>query len=295
MAKSSAFVIAHLSDLHLTASDDGRRSEPRLFGALTGMNDAFRKVVRSPDIQHANLVLVTGDVTDRGDIDSWRVFWHGIRSAGLSKRVLVVPGNHDVCCLGARMPADSLADDDLKKAVAGLKMGRQPTKFPWVRQPDRRVVMFGLNSNNLGNLTGATNAMGQIGYFQLVALAGKMHKYRDVPVKIVALHHSPNIPEAETAKRRGQRPLGRVERLTHQIPTEQRRGLRLLCIAHRVRLVLHGHLHVKEDRRVTGIRIVGAPATTQPVSGADNEIPYFRYTVQGAGGSVRTECRTVKV
>jgi hypothetical protein len=174
-------------------------------------------------------------------------------------------------------------------------MGRQPTKFPWVHQPDPRVVIFGMNSNNLGNLTGATNAMGNIGYFQLKALAAKMHQYRDVPVKIIALHHSPNIPEVETAERRGQRPMTGLERLVHQIPSEQRHGLLLLCIAHRVRLVLHGHLHMSEDRRVTGVRIVGAPATTQPLSGRPNEFPYYRYTVQGEGGRVRAEYRSVLV
>ncbi|MBC8871590.1 MAG: metallophosphoesterase [Planctomycetes bacterium] len=215
--------------------------------------------------------------------------------AHLSDRILVLPGNHDVCCLGARMPREGLRDEDLKKAVAGLKMGRQPTKFPWAQRPDPRVVVFGINSNNLGNMTGATNAMGRIGYFQLKALAGKMYKYRNVPVKIVALHHSPNIPEAETAERRGQHPMGPLGRLAHQVPTEQRHGLLLLCVAHRVRLVLHGHLHMKEDRRVTGVRIVGAPATTQPVPKSRSEFPYYRYTVQGAASRVRTAYRTVTV
>ena len=295
MAKSKPFVIAQLTDLHLTRTDDGRRSEPRLFGALTGMNDAFRKIVRSRSVQQSNLVLVTGDVTDRGDLETWRLFWKEIRGAGLSDRILVLPGNHDVCCLGARLPREGLADADLRKAVTGLRMGRQPTKSPWAYQPDRRLVIFGLNSNNLGNLTAVTNAMGQIGYFQLKALAGKMYKYRHVPVKIVALHHSPNIPEAKTARARGHRAMRRLERLAHEVPREQRRGLLLLCVAHRIRLVLHGHLHMNEDRKITGVRIVGAPATTEAVSDSGNEFPFYRYTVQGEGGRLRTEYRTVKV
>ena len=295
MARPKPFVIVQLTDLHLTRTDDGRRSEPRLFGALRGMNDAFRKVIRCRDVQQSNLVLVTGDVTDRGDLDTWRLFWKEIRDAGLSRRILVLPGNHDVCCLGARLPREGLADADLEKAVAGLRMGRQPTKSPWTYRPDPRVVIFGLNSSNLGNLTAVTNAMGHIGYFQLKALAGKMYQYRNVPVKIVALHHSPNIPEAKTARARAQRAVRRLERITHEVPREQRRGLLLLCVAHRVRLVLHGHLHVQEDRKITGVRIVGAPATTEAVSNSGNEFPIYRYTVQGEGGRVRTEYRTVRV
>ena len=206
MAKSS-FRIVHLSDLHLTKRDGASRSEPKLFNKLKGMNTAFRKIVVSKPIQKADLILVTGDVTDRGDIESWNVFWGTINDAGLKDRTHVIPGNHDVCCLGARLPGKRKAykDADLQKAVNGLRMGGKPTKFPWVIYPDPRVVIFGLNSNNLGNLNAVTNAMEELDYYQLSSLASKLHVYRDVPVKIVALHHSPNIPGAETARKRGQK------------------------------------------------------------------------------------------
>ena len=104
MAKQKPFRIVHLSDLHLTRTDGARRSEPNLFKALKGMNSAFRKIVISKPIQKADIILVTGDVTDRGNIESWAVFWDGIHSAGLIDRTYVIPGNHDVCCLGIRPP-----------------------------------------------------------------------------------------------------------------------------------------------------------------------------------------------
>ena len=46
MPSSSTFRIAHLSDLHLTEDDKARRSAPKLFGRLRGMNAAFRQIVR---------------------------------------------------------------------------------------------------------------------------------------------------------------------------------------------------------------------------------------------------------
>jgi 3',5'-cyclic AMP phosphodiesterase CpdA len=250
MPKTLPFRIVHLSDLHLTSTDNASRSEARLFGRLQGMNAAFRRIVQTPTIQQANLLLFTGDITDRGEIESWKVFWSTLNDAGLSDRTLVVPGNHDVCCMGVRAPWDRGAQADWEKAVAGLRLGGQPTRLPWVQTPDPRVVVFGLSSNNLGNFSAATNAVGQIGYFHLQTLAEKLHVYRDVPVKIVLLHHSPNIPEEDTALKRGQRAFGVLERASHQIPQDQRRALRLLCITHRVRLILHGHLHMAEDRRV---------------------------------------------
>jgi len=63
---TQAYRIVHLSDLHLTARDTDRRSEPKLFGPLRGMNVAFRTILRSPQINKADVVLITGDITDRG-------------------------------------------------------------------------------------------------------------------------------------------------------------------------------------------------------------------------------------
>ena len=296
MAKRRPFRIVHFSDLHLTPSDTRARSEPRLFGALRGMNQAFRDVLQYPAVQNADYVLVTGDVTDRGDLASWKVFWTAVRASGLTKRIRVLPGNHDVCWLGAaRLPKRGLRSSDLKKAIAGLTLGGQPVKFPWVVVPDPRIAVFGLNSNNLGNLTGASNALGDIGYYQLKSLASKLYQHRHVPVKIVALHHSPNIPEEATAVRRGQRPFGFAERLTHQLSEDDRHSVILLCVAHRVRLLIHGHLHMCEDRRITGVRIVGAPATTQPLdrSAAKKLYQFFSYNVHGNGGRVHCALHTV--
>ncbi|MBN1514284.1 MAG: metallophosphoesterase [Phycisphaerae bacterium] len=298
MSTDRPFRIVHLSDLHLTRDDGSARSEPKLFGALRGMNEAFRTIVRSRAVQSANYVIVTGDVTDRGDLASWEVFWEAVRGAGLMDRMAVLPGNHDVCHLGlARLPDRDFRKIDLQRAVAGLKLGCRLTKLPWVVRPDPRVAVFGLNSNNLGNLSVATNALGEVRYYQLKSLASRLYQNRDVPVKIVALHHSPNIPMVETARRRRQRPFGPLERLAFQIPEDQRHGLMLLCVAHRVRLVLHGHLHMREDRRISGVRIVGAPASTEPLrqSGEAKEHGFYVYTVQREGQRVSCRFETVRV
>lgn len=288
----SPFRIIHLSDLHLTRSDGCKRTGLTFFSALRGMNHAFRQLLATDPLQEADLVLVTGDVTDRGEIDAWRVFWQSIDAAKLRARVLVVPGNHDVCCLGARLPRAGVGytEADLQKAVAGLALGGQHTRFPWAEQVDPRVVVFGLNSNNLGNLTAATNAMGEIGYFQLRRLAELLYQHRDVPVKIIILHHSPNIPELETAKRRGTPPIGVLARRGHQIPREQRRGLMLLSVTHRVRLILHGHLHLDEERKIGGVPIIGAPASTEPTTtGAATVLSMRQFTVSGARGRILRE------
>ncbi|MEI8196731.1 MAG: metallophosphoesterase [Phycisphaerae bacterium] len=292
--------IVHLSDLHLTGSEDAARSEPKLFGKLTGMNAAFRQVLASKEVQNADRILITGDITDTGALAEWRIFWNAV--AGLAKeRLILVPGNHDVCCLGLRvvLPGSLAARRDWAKYVVGVEVGGSvPEKrgYPAVVEVTEAVAVFVLNSNNLGNISGATNAIGEVAYFDLVRLAELLYQHRHTPVKIVALHHSPNIPEAATARRRGQTPMSDLGRLTHQIPEDQRRALRLLCLSHRVRLMAHGHLHQKEDRDINGIRIIGAPATTQPVTVNKKWCyPFWQYEIAGKAQRIRHQLVTVPV
>lgn len=91
------------------------------------MNSAFRQLVMTTHIQTSDMILVTGDITDKGDIESWKVFWKIISQANLLNRVLIVPGNHDMCCLGLRKPNESNRTLDFEKACAGLILGKQPT------------------------------------------------------------------------------------------------------------------------------------------------------------------------
>ncbi len=127
MCTIKPFRIAHLSDLHLTKTDGRSRSEPDIFSPLKGMNNAFRKIIHTKTIQNSDFILVTGDVSDRGDLESWQIFWNATDEAGLLDRTFVVPGNHDVCCLGVRMPGSRKAyrDEDLNKARNGLNLGRR--------------------------------------------------------------------------------------------------------------------------------------------------------------------------
>ncbi|BCJ91324.1 3',5'-cyclic adenosine monophosphate phosphodiesterase CpdA [Terrihabitans soli] len=277
------FKIAHLSDLHLTATDTEKRFEPKLSGQLTGMNQAFRQIAKHKRIQAADLVLITGDITDQGDMESWSVFNDTLKASSLRDKTLAIPGNHDVCELMVRFGNKTkLAKADLEKVKKGLELAGQPSKFPWAKIIAPGVVIFGLDTNMSGNLTALENAIGQIGDFQMQKFAELLAKHDDVPTKIVAVHHSPNIPEASTALKRGRSEPTMIYRWSHQIPRPDRFTFRMLCRAAKVRLIVHGHLHEAEDRRVNGIRIIGAPATTEPKDFAAKKKTYrfYEYAVE---------------
>lgn len=281
--------IVQFSDLHLTEKDSDARSEPKLFGKLHGMNKAFINLASSSFAKESDWVLFTGDITDNGNLNAWKFFWDALEKFDLKKKSTIIPGNHDMCCLGARLPRTEkeLIADDLKKFHDGLAIGNYTTsKYPYAIKLNEQIVIFAIDSCNKGNQTGITNAMGHIGYQQLEKLARMLYKYRDIKVKIIVLHHSPNIPSDRTALKRGLEEMSEFERWGMEMPTEDRRALRLLCVAHKVRLVLHGHLHRSEDRRVNSVRYIGAPASTQPI---DGKYKFFTYEITPSGSKVNAE------
>jgi 3',5'-cyclic AMP phosphodiesterase CpdA len=299
MENEKQFVIAHLSDLHLTASDNQNRRNAKIFSVQKGMNEAFRNIIKSKPIKDADLVIVTGDVTDRGDMDSWMFFWNQIKAEGLSDKVIVVPGNHDACCLGARLSFTKKAyrQRDLEKVNNGLQIGNQPAQFPFVREYDKHVAIFGLNSNNLGNFTILSNAKGRIGQDQLLSFAEQLCTHRHAAVKIVILHHGLNIAEQTAVNKRGRKLMGKLMLTGRRIPNRQQRTLLLLCLSHGVQLIAHGHVHMAHEHIINGIRIVGAPPTTQPITGTNrgNIYQFYTYTIQGQQTNVITKLEKIQI
>lgn len=285
--------IVQLSDLHLTKKNNDYRSEPKLFGKLKGMNEAFHNLARNSIVRESDQILFTGDITDKSDLKAWAFFWNTLEKFNLKEKSTIIPGNHDMCCLGARLPkADKkLVADDLNKFHTGLAIGKcDALKYPCAIKLNDQIAVFAIDSCNKGNTTAITNAMGRIGYQQLERFARMLYKYRDIKVKMVILHHSPNIPRDQTATKRGIEKMSELDRWGMEMPTEDRRALRLLCVAHSVRIVIHGHLHRAEDRRVNGVRYVGAPASTEPRNG---KFSFFTYEVTPSGAKIIPKLVTI--
>ncbi len=89
---SGGLRIAHLSDLHVNEGDIVRMVER----AHPGGNRHLGRVLDAPPLSDADVVLVTGDVTDRGTAASWRAFLDAVDERELAERVVLVPGNHDI-------------------------------------------------------------------------------------------------------------------------------------------------------------------------------------------------------
>lgn len=283
-----SFSIAHLSDLHLTATGDGRRKEDR----ARGMNANLGRLLAHPPVREADLVLITGDVSDRGELAAWNVLWSSVREAGLDlAKVLVIPGNHDAACLGLRRARPRA--EDLAIVRAGLEKGRQRRKLPFVRLfAGGAIAVFAVDSVNAGNFNLIDNAVGRIGFEQLAALGRLLTENAGVPCKLVALHHSPNIPASATSKRRGEKATPFWQRAALQLDRADRVALRLLARIFVVKAILHGHTHDNLDRRVNGVRIIGTKDSTVPNS--SGLLSYKAYAFYPDSGILKANIRRVR-
>lgn len=75
--------VAHLSDLHVTDLVDPRHGA--IVAAFTGAN-AFE----------ADIIALTGDLTDKGTVENWDTFLQLPLIARRDPRLVLVPGNHDL-------------------------------------------------------------------------------------------------------------------------------------------------------------------------------------------------------
>lgn len=88
--------IVHLSDLHLTGGrptlERGDSPDP-VFTAL--LEQAYEEAGAG------GILLVSGDITDRGDPQEWRSFYDHLGTPERRDRVAIVPGNHDLSVPGS--------------------------------------------------------------------------------------------------------------------------------------------------------------------------------------------------
>lgn len=267
--KNKRYSIMQLTDLHLTDDDDQSRTEPKVFGALKGMNARFRGLLDSQQVMDADLLLVTGDITDTGEMASWSHFWNAISESGHHDKTRVVLGNHDVASLKLFSPLFPRVDRSLRRwrYTRGLRKGFAPIAYPWCEQFfDNQLVIVALRSTQEDNVTNLTNAVGRLPKTQLAKLRAMLREHASAPYKIVTLHHPPCFPKD-----------GSVNSFLHDVQSDEAESFIELCRKNGVQLIIHGHMHCHMDQTHKGIRIVGAAASTEPVAHSPKHVELCRY------------------
>lgn len=100
--------VAHLSDIHTVGERYGFRIESGRSGPQG--DGRFRRLLQLLEASHEgnplDVILISGDATDAGRSTEWAEFLDALTShPTLAKRVLVLPGNHDINIVDRTNPA----------------------------------------------------------------------------------------------------------------------------------------------------------------------------------------------
>lgn len=267
------FTVAHLSDLHLSDPPWCGRlllSPKRALAFLAwrlkkrwrhdrGVLDAAARDVRELE---PDAVIVTGDLTQLGLPSEYREVRDWLPMLGPTSRVAVVPGNHDLTRVDARVNTLDLWTPWMRAADAN----GGTAAFPTLHEVGD-LALIGLSSALPSGLFFATGKLGQAQVDLLgdvLQRTGRAGRFR-----VVFLHHPPCDGIVRKRKRLIDASL-----------------LRSVLDRHGVELLLHGHAHrpLQNWARIAGraTPVIGAPSVSETGRGPPR---YNVYRVSRSGGS----------
>ncbi|WP_437299044.1 HipA N-terminal domain-containing protein [Sorangium sp. So ce426] len=273
MVHRKPVTLLHLSDLQFGPHHrfEGPSSPGSLLQRLRDDLDRLRE----EDGTRPDLVLLTGDLTEYGmksQFDQLLSFAHGLTEVTElpPRRVVVVPGNHDVNWKLCEAYFAERAGNEERPLLpywpklrpyaeffARFYEGQTGIQFteaePWTlfEYPDLRVVVAGVNSA-IAESHRPEDHYGFVGEQQLRFFAGKLRPYKEQGfLRIAAMHHDPLHPgEVEAAKQ----------------DAKDLKGM----LRPYLNLVVHGHLHEEQlgwldnDVPVLGIGSAGVKVPERP-------------------------------
>jgi 3',5'-cyclic AMP phosphodiesterase CpdA len=243
----SSFVLAHLSDPHLTGLDSIRWPQllnKRMSGYLSWQRrrrhihtpDRLALLVRDLQQQAPDHIAVTGDLTQLGTPAECATALQWLQALGSPERVSVVPGNHDTYVQAPWSATVGLWRDYME--------GVDRDGFPFLRQRGP-VTLIGARSAHPVPLAFATGGLGAAQRSRLDQVLADS----DGSFRVLLIHHPPQAGAVSWRKRLVDAPQVR------QVLAE--RG---------VELVLHGHGHrrLEDWLAVPGGRapVIGVPSAS---------------------------------
>lgn len=277
------FVLAHLSDPHLSAIPRARLIELAGKRALGLVNWQLRRrhehraemldaLLDDLAVQAPDHIAVTGDLVNialPGEFASARAF---LARLGPPGQVSFVPGNHDAYVRAALVHSDThwshyLAGDDASTEGGG--------GFPYLRRRGP-LALIGIST---ALPTGPFMATGRIGAAQLKRVDQVLGHVSDADTfRVVLLHHPPVALRGDRLKR-----LIDAQWLRDSL---RRRG---------AELVLFGHIHVTSvswldgpGHRIPAVSVASASATER----GDEPARYHLFYVDREAGAWRCEMVT---
>jgi len=269
---TTAFTLAHLSDVHLAPLPRfGMRdwNVKRVLGYANWQRNrksvhlraVLDRLVQDMLAQSPNHIAVTGDLANIGLPSEHETAMGWLQSLGPPDRVSVVPGNHDIYVplrndLGTRRWSAYMTSN-----AKGMPFADQQSEFPFVRRFGN-VALIGVNS---AEPTPPFIARGRVGLQQLQHLGAVLDRTGEAQLtRVVLIHHPPLPGQAPTSKA-----LVDADALAHCLET------------HGAELVLHGHNHSNTVvfKRWSGGVIPVVGITSASIGRAHKAEPLGRYNL----------------
>lgn len=172
--------IAVMSDIHLS-SQTTAGGERKM---LDKSRAIFDRLMRQFKTQKPNLLLVTGDLTEDGDIENHQYVKAGLdqlKAAGV--KVFVIPGNHDL---------SNLNEDDFRTMYADFGYGtasvKDSTSLSYACEPVAGLTLIGIDSHS-GYLSGTT----------LDWVCQQAEEAKNKGRRVIAMMHHPLFPHFNNA------------------------------------------------------------------------------------------------
>jgi 3',5'-cyclic AMP phosphodiesterase CpdA len=278
---SLPFLLAHLSDLHVTAPVARRASE--LFGkrALGWLSWRRRRRYEHRDFVVEALIddlprsgaahaAITGDLTHVGLASEIEEAATWLARIGPPDRVSLVPGNHDAYGPSASPdPWERWAPYMESRDASGLAVapGGGPDRFPFARRLGP-VAIVGVSS---ARPTAPLLATGRLDALQRERLESILRALGDEGVFRVLLLHHPPVPAGQSRRRQ----------------LDDAAALRALLARTGAELVLHGHTHRTAIDRIPGpagpIPVVGVPSASSLGPKEARRARYHVYRIERRG------------
>lgn len=285
---TTAFTLAHLSDIHLSPISGFHPRQWNAKRALGYLNwQRKRRSVHARDVadrlivdahaMRADHIAITGDLINLGLPQEYEAALAWLRTVGPPELVTVVPGNHDVYTrlsghAGIGRWAPYMGSEELTLA------------FPFVRRVGP-LALIGLNS---AIETPPFVAAGRLGAHQIEVAAEMLESLADEDVIRVVLIHHPPLPGLTSTRRaladaaQFARALGRA-------------GADLVLYGHNHRERLNWHEQTEECGRKPAIPVIGVSSASAARMHGDEPLArynlftffksdgglHIRYTVRG--------------
>lgn len=290
VAHDSSYVLAHLSDPHLSSLESVKLHQllsKRVLGYLSWKlhrraehrREVLDAMVRDLSVTRPDHIVITGDLTHLGLPSEFRQVSHWLQSVERPTRLTLVPGNHDAYVRAPyhrtlKLLAPYLISDPL---TVSQDQDAKSSMFPSLRIRGP-LALISLSSAYPSPPFFAT---GRIGKSQLRALEGLLDELgRDELIRVVLVHHP---PVANTVRWR--------KRLIDS------RDLTALLLHRGVELVLHGHAHRSSwktlQTRHGKVPVIGVPSASGIGLKPEYRAQYhlYRFQRQGAGWALRISVR----